>query len=204
MKMRIAILGLSCLFTLPLAAEETPAAPAAKASPVLTLAKPHLKSYRQSLKKYGKNLKKTLKQAMKKGGPVNAMSVCNSQALPITKQHSDMHAWEISRTSLKPRNPANAPDAWETKIMQDFDKRRAAGEKPKTLEYSEIVVAEDGSKSLRYIKAIPTGKVCLQCHGSDLKPEVSAKLTELYPDDKATGFKVGDLRGAFSITEAIK
>ncbi len=197
MKMRFAILGLSCLLTLPVAAETTAATGA-------TAQNAQIKAYRQSLKKYGKNLKKALKKGMKQGGPVNALTVCNSKALPITQKHSDKYAWNIARTSLKPRNPANKPDAWETKVMQEFDAKKAAGAAPNTLEHSEVVVGADGSKTLRYMRAIPTGKVCLTCHGSELKPDVSAKIKELYPTDQATGFKVGDLRGAFSISEAIK
>ena len=51
------------------------------------------------------------------------------------------------------------------------------------------------------MKAIPTGKLCTKCHGTELKPEVKAKLAEFYPDDKATGFNKGDLRGAFVVTK---
>jgi hypothetical protein len=193
MKMRVAVLGLSCLLALPLAAEE-------KEAPI----DPQIKAYRLSLKDYGMELKGALQTAMKQGGPVAALTVCHMSALPITQKHSDMHAWEISRTSLKPRNADNQPDAWESKVMQDFDARNAAGEKADTLEFSEIVTGDDGSQTMRYMRAIPTDEVCLTCHGSALKDDVSAKLKALYPDDQAVGFKVGDLRGAFSISEPVK
>ena len=32
-------------------------------------------------------------------------------------------------------------------------------------------------------------------------PDVVAKLEELYPEDTALGFEIGDIRGAFSITQ---
>jgi hypothetical protein len=32
-----------------------------------------------------------------------------------------------------------------------------------------------------------------------MAPEIVSKLDELYPEDKARGFQVGDIRGAFSI-----
>ncbi|MBE9562745.1 MAG: DUF3365 domain-containing protein, partial [Proteobacteria bacterium] len=70
------------------------------------------------------------------------------------------------------------------------------------IEFHEMVEA-DGKKQMRYMKAIPTGKPCTVCHGETIPPKVQAKITELYPEDKAVGFKVGDLRGAFSITETI-
>ena len=47
------------------------------------------------------------------------------------------------------------------------------------------------------MKAIPTGGLCLQCHGEVLDPAVAGKIAELYPDDQATGFIDGDLRGVF-------
>jgi hypothetical protein len=47
------------------------------------------------------------------------------------------------------------------------------------------------------MKAIPTGAVCLTCHGTEVKPEVLTKIKELYPNDKATGYQEGDIRGAF-------
>ena len=53
------------------------------------------------------------------------------------------------------------------------------------------------------MKAIPTGGLCLQCHGTAIAPPVAEKLAELYPGDKATGFEQGDLRGAFVITRQL-
>jgi hypothetical protein len=32
---------------------------------------------------------------------------------------------------------------------------------------------------------------------------VSQKLQQLYPQDQATGFKIGDIRGAFTISRKI-
>ena len=49
----------------------------------------------------------------------------------------------------------------------------------------------------RYMKAIPTRSFCLQCHGVELAPGVSEALARLYPDDLGTGFREGDIRGAF-------
>jgi hypothetical protein len=53
------------------------------------------------------------------------------------------------------------------------------------------------------MKAIPTGEVCQTCHGVEIAPPVSAKIRELYPQDQAIGFKTGDLRGAFTITQSL-
>ncbi len=53
------------------------------------------------------------------------------------------------------------------------------------------------------MKAVPTGKVCLSCHGETVAPEVEQKLAELYPDDKARGYKEGDIRGAFVVVKPL-
>nr|VFK10650.1 MAG: Protein of unknown function (DUF3365) [Candidatus Kentron sp. LPFa]VFK26753.1 MAG: Protein of unknown function (DUF3365) [Candidatus Kentron sp. LPFa] len=62
---------------------------------------------------------------------------------------------------------------------------------------------KDGVRVFRYMKAIPTLEVCILCHGASLSPDVVAKLDELYPEDQARGFKVGDIRGAFSFMQPL-
>lgn len=155
---------------------------------------------RAVVKEFMKSLKGEMQTAMKAGGPLNAIGVCNTEAPVITSKMSEKHGWDVGRTSLKVRNQNNAPDAWEKSVLADFEKRKKEGANVKTLEHYEVVT-QDGKKQFRYMKAIPTGEVCTKCHGEKLNPGVAAKLKELYPADKATGFKVGDIRGAFSITQ---
>jgi hypothetical protein len=145
-------------------------------------------------------LKTELKAAMKEGGPTYAIQVCKHKAPKIAADISEKNGWRVARTSLKLRNPLNEADAWELKVMQEFEKRKAAGEEIKKLEFAEIV-ATDGQNQFRYMKAIPTGKVCLNCHGSEIDPNVEATLEKYYPHDQARGFKEGDIRGAFTITQ---
>jgi hypothetical protein len=145
-------------------------------------------------------LKLELKAAMREGGPGNAVRVCHTKAPQIAAEFSQKYGWRIGRTSLKLRNPNDAPDAWEMKVLQELEKRKAAGEDIRTLEYAEIVT-NDGKKQFRYMKAIPTEKVCLTCHGTEIEAEEAAALKILYPHDNATGFKEGDIRGAFTVTQ---
>lgn len=145
-------------------------------------------------------LKLELKAAMREGGPGNAIQVCRNKAPKIAAEVSEKHGWRVARTSLKLRNPLNEADPWEFKVMQEFEKRKAGGEEIQTLEYAEIVTT-DGKKQFRYMKAIPTEKVCLQCHGSKIEPEEQTALNKFYPHDQATGFKEGDIRGAFTVTQ---
>lgn len=158
---------------------------------------------RSTAMKLGKNLKMTLQSAMKSGGPVAALDACHSAAPGIADSVSQETGWSAGRTSLKERNPGNKPDEWELAVLNKFEERKKAGENPKTIEYSEVVEL-DGEKTFRFMKAIPTEKVCLNCHGGDnVKAEVNAKLKELYPEDRARGFKEGDLRGAFTLSKSL-
>lgn len=148
------------------------------------------------------NLKATLQQAMQEGGPVNAVAVCNTKAPAIAAAISQQKGWNIARTSLKVRNPANAADDWERKVLDDFEARKSGGEDPASIEYHEIVT-QDGSKAFRYMKAIPTAAVCLVCHGETVEGALGEKIKALYPQDRATGYRLGDIRGAFTITQPL-
>ncbi|PLX75022.1 MAG: hypothetical protein C0607_09270 [Azoarcus sp.] len=135
-----------------------------------------------------------------KGGPEGAIGVCRDKAPQMAKAASEQTGWNIRRVSLRNRNPKAVPDAWERAALEAFDRRAAAGEAPATLEKGEVVV-EGGVKSYRYMKALPTQALCLSCHGSDtdIDPAVRTKLQALYPDDQATGYAVGEIRGAMTI-----
>ncbi|WP_220465117.1 DUF3365 domain-containing protein [Colwellia sp. MB02u-9] len=163
-----------------------------------TLPMQDIQQARSLVKAFGSDLKSVLITTMKTAGPIKALEVCNTQAGAIAEKNSALSAWNIARTSLKVRNTSNAPDVWEATILRQFEIRKAAGEDINTMEHSEVV--QVGEKTvLRYMKAIPTGGLCLACHGSKLADDVSNKVNALYPNDQATGFKLGDIRGAFTL-----
>ncbi len=146
------------------------------------------------------DLQAQLQAAMKEGGPTRAISVCNTVAPAIAKDKSRESGWTVGRTSLKLRNQGNAPDAWEEAVLKQFEERKAKGEDVKPMAHF-AVVEQDGRKVFRFMKAIPTGEVCLKCHGENIAAPIAAKLDELYPGDAARGFKAGDIRGAFTISQ---
>ncbi len=142
-------------------------------------------------------LKAELEAAMKTGGPVAAVSICQIKAPELAKAISTERGMAVKRVSLKNRNPVmGAANQWQTNVLNDFETRKAAGEDPATLAYAEVVDHE-----FRFMKAIPTAAVCLGCHGANLSPALVDKLTELYPQDQAIGYKEGDLRGAFVVVK---
>ena len=153
-----------------------------------------------------KELKDELGKGMKAGGPTAAIDRCNLKAPGIALKHSKAAGWEVGRTSLKLRNPANAPDVWEENVLHQFEKRRANGEGSDTLAYAEVVT-ENGEEYFRFMKGIvmpPAKKMpCLKCHGENLNAKVSAKLDQLYPHDQATGYKAGQVRGAFTLKKKL-
>ena len=66
----------------------------------------------------------------------NAIGMCQIVAPDIAASQSLASGWRVGRTSLKTRNPANAPDEWERMVLEDFERRKAAGEAAKTLDYA--------------------------------------------------------------------
>lgn len=162
---------------------------------------PNVAQARGIVKNFATGLQGELQAALQAGGPTNAIAVCKDRAPAIAKSEQQKSGWQdVGRTSLKLRNPSNKPDDWELAVLRKFEERKAAGEDPTKIEYSEVVAA-GGKKTFRYMKAIPTQEVCLACHGEKIDKATEAKLAKLYPKDKARGFKAGDLRGAFTMSK---
>jgi len=151
---------------------------------------------------YAGKLKGALSAAIEAGGPENALEVCNKQAPVIAAEISKASGWSVARTSLKPRNAASAPDAYEQKVMEGFLARIAKGEKAADLASAQVV-EENGKQVFRFVKAIPTADVCLTCHGENVAPELQQKIKALYPQDQALGFKEGDMRGVFTLKKTL-
>lgn len=141
-----------------------------------------------------------LQQEMARGGPAGAIEVCREQAPELARAASQQSGWSLRRVSLRQRNPKAAPDAWERAALEDFDRRAAAQEPPATLERAEVTL-ENGQRVQRYIRALPVMEACTVCHGSAdrLSPAVVARLKALYPDDRAIGYRTGEIRGAITL-----
>lgn len=142
---------------------------------------------------------------MMAGGPVATINVCKIIAPAITSDISRKTGQRVTRVSLKVRNPLlGSPDAWEQNVLMNFEKRLAEKESPANMEFAEVVTEPQG-KYLRYMKAIPTQEVCLKCHGAPdaIAPPVKELLNAEYPHDKATGYTLGQIRGAVSIKKPL-
>ena len=148
-------------------------------------------------KRLAGELKAALSSAMQVS-PANAIEVCNEQAPQIASHIGAEEGVKLGRTALRTRNEANRPTDWQRTVLNEFQRRLAAGEPIANLEHTEVV-REAGVVERRYMKAIATEPLCLTCHGAQLAPEVKTAIASKYPQDAATGFSAGDLRGAVYI-----
>ncbi|TKB49398.1 DUF3365 domain-containing protein [Ferrimonas sediminicola] len=151
------------------------------------------------ISQFGATLKPSLKAAMQSGGPRAAVEVCASQAPLIAARLSQQSGWRLSRVSLKPRNGATAvADPWEAQVLAGFEAQLAAG-----ADAAALVTEKHGPGEFRLMKGIVIDKVCLQCHGEQIDPGVLEAIRRHYPDDQATGYQLGELRGGFSVSRRL-
>ena len=129
-------------------------------------------------------LKKRLMEVVSTDGLPAAIAVCKGDAPRLAKEVSKERALSIGRTSHRLRNTANQPPAWAKALVED------------KIADPTYLTSRD---SLAALLPIPTGPMCLNCHGPEdgIAADVKKALNEQYPDDQATGFEEDDLRGWF-------
>jgi hypothetical protein len=154
---------------------------------------------RQLAMQLGGELKGELGRAINEGGPVAAIGVCSKRAPEIAARLSGQSGAEVGRTALRVRNPANAPDDLQREVLEQFRAELASGKFTGPLEAVFEINRGPGIER-RFMRAIPTEALCLTCHGQSLAPELAAAIARDYPGDQATGFELGQLRGAFTVT----
>jgi hypothetical protein len=155
--------------------------------------------------RFGAELMGKLQGAMASGGPVAAVEICQVEAPAIASRLSRETGWQVHRVGTRVRNPhTGQPDAWEQFALQELDRRVRAGEQPGQLVIAATVREPQGDAH-RYMRAIVTGPLCLACHGApeQQSPELRAALAKAYPHDAATGYTLGELRGAFSLRRPV-
>lgn len=160
---------------------------------------------RAAVGKFAKQLGGELKKTMGSEGPAAAISVCRDVAPQIAGEMSRSNGWRVTRVSDRPRNPMlGTADAWEADVLSGFKARAARGEALKGMSYSEVV-SEGDQRYFRYMQAIGAQPLCMTCHGAadQLPAKIRTALEADYPHDPATGYKPGDLRGAFSIKQPL-
>ena len=160
----------------------------------------YLEESRNIAKEFMQTLGGTLKKQLETGNAESAIGICKRIAPEMAVGYSK-DGRVVKRVSLKNRNPLmGLPDEWERQVLEDFDRDFHDGKPAAEIEKVAIVQEPEG-RWFRYMKAIPTQPMCLQCHGTpnDIPEGVKAVLAKEYPEDKAIGYKAGEIRGAISI-----
>jgi hypothetical protein len=159
----------------------------AACAPSTHVSEPEMARAATALKPLKKELRSELIEALKEGGPERAIDVCQLRAPEIARLASIGGA-VLGRTSHRVRNPENAPEAWMSAFLEEYLAN------PDDNEPRAVRLA---SGDIGYVEPIRMKSICTQCHGDRIEPGVKARLQALYPEDEATGFKKGELRGMF-------
>ncbi len=156
----------------------------------------YLAKGKEIIVKTGETLTKELKSKISEGGIETAINYCNVAALPLTDSIANLYAVKVRRVSDKIRNPANAPDSLENSVISDYKISLSKGES-----LQAKLINENGS--IRFMAPIILNDLCLKCHGTpdeNISSNDRAIILMAYPKDQAIGYKVGELRGIWSVT----
>lgn len=132
-------------------------------------------------------------QKVQENGVVQAIEFCSEKALLLTDSLSVRHEVKIQRLSDKHRNPNNGLHLeMDQKVWDEF--RSNPRNNQQVFKDNGLVI---------YYKTISMGMpACLKCHGDkevDLEPQTRAYIQMKYPNDLATGYELGALRGMWKI-----
>lgn len=167
----------------PAAADRTPAAP----QPAATAGPQPVPQQRAAAARDAlfERLSTELLATMSSRGPAAAIEVCSKRAPQLAAEVGQLHGVRIGRTGVRLRNSRNTPPTWAAPLLQD---------QPREPQFVELSDHSTGALFPILLKI-----QCETCHGpvEQIAAEIRSELQRLYPDDQATGFKDGDLRGWF-------
>jgi hypothetical protein len=134
------------------------------------------------------SLQTRLVEVLPKAGPAGALDICRREAYAIAAEVGMQQGVALGRTSHKVRNAQNAPRPWAAPIVAQHAGKKYADAK------SYVV---DLGTQVGVLQPISMGEACSMCHGAPswMPDDVAATLKQAYPNDQATGFATGDLRG---------
>lgn len=99
---------------------------------------------------------------------------------------ADSTGWVIRQAAVRNRNPANAATEAEAALAARFEADPAL-----------VGVWTDAPDGRLYARRITVEGGCLACHGA--RDDRPAFVAARYPDDRAHGFRAGDLRGIYTV-----
>jgi mono/diheme cytochrome c family protein len=139
-------------------------------------------------------LGKNLMGAIQKGGPTHALEFCNTRAIHLTDSMSQELGYKIKRVSDQPRNPDNRANEAEMAYISRSKELLQKGEKLKGM-------IDSTRQPIVAYYPIMTNDLCMNCHAprDEMKAELLAALDNKYPEDEATGYATGELRGIWVV-----
>ena len=143
-------------------------------------------------------LGKNMKMHMKNGGPMEALDFCSQEAYSLTEAVNKKlpEGVSVKRVSLLTRNPVNTPSDDEKIVLKHLQELQ---DNNKTLP-KQIVEKIDAHTYKFYKPLVIDNKACLKCHGDVQDKKLKEEILNRYPEDKAMGYKMGDIRGAVVTT----
>jgi hypothetical protein len=134
---------------------------------------------------------------MQKGGPIAALHFCSQNALTLTDQIAKDSQTSIKRVSTRNRNPVNAATDEENILIKQWE---TMIQKKESLPEYALKKLPNG-QSVYYKPIVINKEACLKCHGTiETDSPLGKAIKEAYPEDTATGYKMGDLRGMIEVT----
>lgn len=144
-------------------------------------------------------LLKKVSAAIQQSGPAYAVDFCSTHALPITDSIARANGIQLQRLSDRNRNPQNKlEELLDKQAWDSLQGLLSAGTKNASLQW------KDAAQHPVFYKPIVLGMpTCLKCHGNPLE-DIDAPTMDVirtrYPNDLATGYRLGMLRGIWKIS----
>jgi len=101
--------------------------------------------------------------------------------------------YRIRQVSDRYRNPQNAPDPFEAKMLQRFYANPDLAEQYSVTDFG-------GDQAFRYLRAFTADASCLECHGDPA--EAPQFIRDIFPvsEDRSYNYRLGEVIGAASVT----
>lgn len=138
-----------------------------------------------------------LKNQLQTFGTMGALNFCSQNALTLTEQVAKESKTSIKRLTTRNRNPVNKTNIKETTLLNKWEE---LVKNAQPLPSHEIINVSD-SMIMYYKPILINNEACLKCHGN-VEGDLAKVIKAVYPEDKATGYKMGDLRGMIAIEMA--
>lgn len=136
-----------------------------------------------------RELRRVLTEKLQEGGLAAALPYCRPETFPRVDSLAKSMQASLRRVSTRPRNPTAQAELTPAELVPTDTTCRVARLSAEEFTYQRPVVLTDA--------------LCLRCHGTlgqDITPSDYALIKKQYPQDQATGYKVGDAMGVWRVS----